>query len=239
MSSSSTQPSAVITQALIKIPSRQEGWLKAGVCSIRLFSTMSSLQICSVLRLLSSALGLLAAAQAFGQSAAQAEYVLQPMDVVKVEVFQEPDMLREVRVAQDSSINLPLINRVDLKGKTVQEAQDIIRDLYNKDYLVNPQVNLTVMEYSKRDVKVLGQVTKAGSVDIPTDRPLKLLDAIALAGGFTRLADRKKVTLTRTTPDGTTTTTEINAESIIQSKNSADQWVLQYGDVINVPERLF
>lgn len=201
----------------------------------------SQLLSLSVIRLLTSVVCLatvLFTPRAFAQSA-QAEYVLQPMDVVKVEVFQEPDMLREVRVAQDSSINLPLINRVDLKGKTVQEAQDIIRDLYNQDYLVNPQINLTVVEYSKRDVKVLGQVTKAGAVDIPNDRPLKLLDAIALAGGFTRLADRKKVTLTRTGPDGTTTTTEINAESIIQSKNSADQWVLQYGDVINVPERLF
>lgn len=169
----------------------------------------------------------------------QAEYILQPMDVVKVEVFQEPDMLREVRIAQDGSVTLPLINKVDLKGKTVEQAQDSIRQLYDKDYLVNPQINLSVIEYAKRDVKVLGQVGKPGAVGIPTDRPLKLLDAIALAEGFTRLSDRKKVTLTRTNPDGTTTTTEINAESIIQSRNSADQWVLQHGDVINVPERLF
>jgi polysaccharide export outer membrane protein len=180
----------------------------------------------------------LLASRAEAQSA-QAEYVLQPMDVVKVEVFQEPDMLREVRIAQDGSVTLPLINKVDLKGKTVEQAQDSIRQLYDKDYLVNPQINLTVVEYAKRDVKVLGQVGKPGAVDIPTDRPLKLLDAIALAEGFTRLSDRKKVTLTRTNADGTTTTTEINAESILQSRNSADQWVLQHGDVINVPERLF
>lgn len=159
------------------------------------------------------------------------------MDVVKVEVFQEPDMERQVRISQDGSVTLPLINRVDLKGKTVQQAQDTIRQLYDKDYLVNPQINLTVMEYAKRDVKVLGQVSKPGAVDIPTDRPLKLLDAIALAGGFTRLADQKKVTLTRVNADGATTTTEINADSIIKSKN-ADAWVLQQGDVINVPERL-
>jgi polysaccharide export outer membrane protein len=174
----------------------------------------------------------------FAADSAQAEYVLQPMDLIKVEVFQEPDMERQVRIAQDSTVSLPLINRVDLKGRTVQQAQDIIRDLYNTDYLVNPQINLTVVDYAKRDVKVLGQVGKSGAVDIPTDRPLKLLDAIALAEGFTRLADRKRVTLTRTDAEGKTTTTEINVDSIIQSKNSADQWVLQQGDVINVPERL-
>ncbi|MEJ1973812.1 MAG: polysaccharide biosynthesis/export family protein [Lacunisphaera sp.] len=170
--------------------------------------------------------------------AGQAEYILQPMDLVKIEVFQEPDMERQVRITQDSSITLPLINKVDLKGRTVQQAQEVIRELYDKDYLVNPQINLTVMEYAKRDVKVLGQVGKPGAVDIPTDRPLKLLDAIALAEGFTRLADRKRVTLTRTDASGKTTTTEINADSIIQSRNSADQWTLQQGDVINVPERL-
>lgn len=167
----------------------------------------------------------------------QSEYILQPMDFIKIEVFQEPDLERQVRITQDSSITLPLINKVDLKGRTVQQAEELIGELYNKDYLVNPQISLTVMEYAKRDVKVLGQVGKPGAVDIPTDRPLKLLDAIALVGGFTRLADRKHVTLTRIEPDGTTTTTEINADAIIQSKNS-DAWVLQQGDVLNVPERL-
>lgn len=160
------------------------------------------------------------------------------MDRIKVQVFQEPDMEREVRIAQDGSVTLPLINKVDLKGRTVQQAEDIIRQLYDKDYLVNPQINLTIEEYAKRDVKVIGQVGKPGAVDIPTDRPLKLLDAIALAGGFTRLADPKKVTLTRVNADGSTTTNEINADSIIKSKNSADAWSLQQGDVINVPERL-
>src|SRR6478609_4095691 len=64
---------------------------------------------------------LLGVSRATAQSA-QAEYVLQPMDLVKVEVFQEPDMERQVRISQDSTISLPLINRVDLKGKTVQQA---------------------------------------------------------------------------------------------------------------------
>jgi polysaccharide biosynthesis/export protein len=179
----------------------------------------------------------LLAPSAFAQSSSQAEYVLQPMDLVKVEVFQEPDLERQVRLAQDSAITLPLISRVELRGRTVQQAEEIIRHLYDKDYLVNPQINLTVLEYAKRDVKVLGQVGKPGAVEIPTDRPLKLLDVIALAGGFTRLADRKQVTLTRITADGTTTTTEINVDAILQSKK-AEQWVLQQGDVINVPERL-
>lgn len=166
------------------------------------------------------------------------EYVLQPLDLIKMEVFQEPDMERQVRLSQDSTVTLPMINTVSLKGKTLQEAQETIRQLYDRDYLVNPQINLTVLEYAKHDVKVLGQVDKAGAIEIPADKPLKLLDAIALAGGFTRLADRRHVTLTRTNEDGKPTTTEINVDDIIQSKTSSDTWLLREGDVIYVPERI-
>lgn len=171
-------------------------------------------------------------------SAQKADYILQPLDVIKLEVFQEPDLERQVRLSQECIVTLPLIQAVSLKGKTLQQAQDIIRVLYDRDFLVNPQVNLTLVESIKRDVKVLGQVDKAGAVEIPADKPLKLLDAIALAGGFTRLADRRHVTLTRVSADGATTTTEINADNILQSKNASDTWTLQEGDVIFVPERI-
>ena len=167
-----------------------------------------------------------------------ADYVLQPQDLVKFEVFQETDMERKVRLSRDCQITLPLIGTVDLKGRTIQQAQYLIQELYNRDYLVNPQINLLVLEYAKHDVKVLGQVEKAGAVEIPTDKPLKLLDSIALAGGFTRLADRKHITLTRQNPDGKTVTSEINADDILQSKRSSDEWILQEGDVIFVPERI-
>jgi polysaccharide export outer membrane protein len=104
---------------------------------------------------------------------------------------------------------------------------------------VNPQINLLVLEYAKHDVKVLGQVDKAGPVDIPTDRPLKILDAIALAGGFTRLADRRHITLTRLGADGKTITSEINVDDILQSRNPEDSaLILRQGDVIFVPERV-
>jgi polysaccharide biosynthesis/export protein len=167
----------------------------------------------------------------------QPDYVLQPYDMIKVVVFQEPDLEREVRLSPDATVTLPLIQTVDLKGKTVRDAQALIRGLYDRDYLVNPQINITVLEYSKVSVNVLGSVNLPGSVVIPPDQGLNLLDAIAHAGGFSRLADRKTIKLSRTSPDGKTTTYIINADDIIQSK-SADSWPLQKSDVIYVPERL-
>jgi polysaccharide export outer membrane protein len=169
--------------------------------------------------------------------ASQLDYILRPFDLVQVVVFQEPDIERKARLSEESSLTLPLIGTVNLAGKTVRQAQDLITDLYNRDYLVNPQVNITVLEYAKVTVNVLGSVTNPGSIAIPPDQPLKLIDAVTRAGGFTRLADRKRVKLTRITKDGATTTTIINVDDILQS-TSSDSWILQKGDVIYVPERI-
>ncbi len=167
----------------------------------------------------------------------RADYILQPFDLIKIEVFQEPDLERQVRLSQDSIVTLPLIGPIAMKGKTVAEAQKMIRDLYDREYLVNPQINLEVIEYAKETVTVLGSVNTAGAVLIPPDQPLKLLDAIGRAGGFSRLADRKHLKLTRMGDDGKTSTVVINADDIIGS-TSGDQWVLIKGDVIYVPERI-
>jgi polysaccharide export outer membrane protein len=173
-----------------------------------------------------------------GQISPISDYVLQAQDLIKVEVFQEPDMERQVRLSQDGKVTLPLIGTVELRGKTIQQAQDLIRKLYDRDYLVNPQINVLVLEYAKHDVNVLGQVEKAGAIEIPSDKPLKLLDAIALAGGFTRLADRKHISLTRLGTDGKTATSEVNADAILQSRSSDEDLQLKEGDVVFVPERI-
>lgn len=166
------------------------------------------------------------------------DYTLQPGDLIEMQVFQEDDLKRDVRISQEYTVTLPLIGTVDLQGKTVRQAQQMIQDLYNKNYLVNPQVNLLVLEYAPRTVNVLGAVNKAGTVDFPPEQPMNLLDAITKAGGFSRLADRSKVKLTRTLPDGTTKSYIIDADDIIKGK-SKDQWPLKKDDVIYVPERLF
>ncbi|MCR6654624.1 MAG: polysaccharide export protein [Opitutus sp.] len=165
-----------------------------------------------------------------------ADYVLQPSDLIRVQIFQEDDLTREVRVSQESSVSLPLIGTIDLRGNTIGVAQERIRALYAADYLVNPQVNIIVVEYSKRTVNVLGSVNAPGSVPFPPEQGMNLVDAIARAGGFNRLADRKRVKLTRVT-DGKTENFIINADEIIQG-NTTQAWQLQKDDVIYVPERV-
>lgn len=168
---------------------------------------------------------------------AKSDYILQASDLIRVQIFQEDDLTREVRVSQEYSIVLPMIGSVDVRGKTLRQAEEIIRDRYDRDFLVNPQVNVIVLEYAKRTVNVMGSVNQPGAVLFPQEEDLSLLDAISRAGGFNRLADRKRVKLSRTLPDGRTESTEINADDLIKSGNTKS-YILQRDDVIFVPERL-
>jgi len=202
---------------------------------------MRSCAICLFILLATTSTGITAADGNAGQiagsaPAAQADYLLQPYDLIEVVVFQEPDLAREVRLSQDATISLPLIGSVDLNARTVREAQELVRKLY-LDYLVSPQINITVKEYARETVNVLGAVNTPGAINIPPEQPLKLLDAITRAGGFSRLADRNKVKLTRLNGNGKTSTFVINADDIIQSKSN-EPWILSKGDVIYVPERI-
>jgi len=165
------------------------------------------------------------------------DYVLQPSDLVRVMVFQEPDLLREVRLTQECTITLPLIGTIELKGRTVRQAEEIIRSLYDKDYLVNPQVNLTVLEYTQRTVQVVGAVNQPGAVVFPPEQKMGLVEAIARAGGQSRIADLKRVRLTRTSPEGKTDNFTVNVDDLMKGA-SGEQWLLLKGDVVFVPERL-
>lgn len=181
-----------------------------------------------------------AAPDAAKADASQTDYVLQPQDLLRVQIFQEDDINRlgEVRVSQDFTVSLPLIGTVNLKGKTKGQAQDIIRELYDRDYLVDPQVNVFVLEYVPRNVVVSGAVGAQGVVPFPREQGLNLLEAISRAGGFTRLADKKHVKLKRTYPDGKPPETfDINAEDLSKG-DTAQTWPLQPNDVITVPERI-
>lgn len=169
--------------------------------------------------------------------ATKSDYVLQASDLLRVQVFQEDDLTREVRVSQEYTIVLPMIGSVDVRGKTLRQVEEIIRDRYDRDYLVNPQVNVIVLEYAKRTVNVMGSVNQPGAVLFPEEQELTILDAISRAGGFNRLADRKRVKLSRTLPDGRTESIEVNTDDLIKSGNTKT-FVLQRDDVIFVPERV-
>lgn len=165
------------------------------------------------------------------------DYVLQPLDLIRIIVFQEPDLERQVRISQEYTVNLPLIGQVNLSGRSVRQAEELIGQLYDKDYLRNPQITITVLEYTPRTVQVLGAVNQPGSIAFTPEQQMGLVEAIARAGGHARIADLRRVRLTRVRPDGTRDTVTINVDDIMKGSGS-DVWLLQKDDVIFVPERI-
>ncbi|MEA3208225.1 MAG: polysaccharide biosynthesis/export protein [Chthoniobacter sp.] len=167
----------------------------------------------------------------------QSNYVLVPNDLIDVKVFQEDDLTSRVRISKDGSVTLPLIGSVAVGGRTTQEAAHTIREMLAKDYLVNPQVNLTVIEYSKRRFTVLGQVNRPGAYEMPDRDSMGLLQAIGMAGGYTRIADPAKITLKRSV-NGKDSVMKLNAKTMA-SQGAASGFEVQQGDIITVGESIF
>jgi polysaccharide export outer membrane protein len=171
-----------------------------------------------------------------GSSKDTRAYVLRANDVVQVNVYQEDDMGAKSRLEKDGTILLPLVGKVQIGGKTLEEASNYIRDLLAKDYLVHPQVSVTLTEFAKRRFTVLGQVQRPGSYEMPNDEPLNLLQAIAMAGGYTRIGAPTKVTVQRVVGDDTKTF-KLDAEAMSKDKN-AKAFEIQPDDTITVGERM-
>lgn len=163
-------------------------------------------------------------------------YVLSALDLIQFRIYGESELDSEVRISADGIISLPFIGVIEIAGKTVLEARQLIYDLYDRDYFVNPQIQIHVIEYATRRVHVLGQVTNQGFVFIPPEESFSLLQAISAAGGFTRLANPRAVQLKRVGEDGEIQVNTINVDNIMKDPKARD-WLLKTDDTIYVPER--
>ena len=152
-------------------------------------------------------------------------------------IFREPDLTTRSRVASDGTVQLPLIGDVKVAGMTVRSAREIIRKRYDADYLVDPQVYLNVINYAQRKFTILGQVTKPGTYEFPGGDSLSLLQAVGMAGGFTRTADRGKVIIKRPAKGGAEETLKLNAKKMAAEGKGV--FNIAPGDVITVGESWF
>ena len=162
------------------------------------------------------------------------EYVLRPGDVVQVKVYQEDDLASTSRIGPDGAIALPLLGSVRVASNTVSHATAIIASLLAKDYLVNPQVTLNVTEFAKRRFTVLGQVQRPGTYEMPAHEPVNLLQAIAAAGGFTRIGNPRRITVQRTVGSENQ---KINLDSEAMSKKKEQLFFIRQDDVVVVGEK--
>src|SRR5947199_323083 len=103
------------------------------------------------------------------------------------------------RLNPEGNLSVPLLGSVHLAGLTLTQAAAKITELYGRDYLVNPKVNVMLLNYAKRRFSILGQVNRPGSYEMPESSPggIDLLEAVAMAGGYTRIAAPERITVRR------------------------------------------
>ncbi len=170
-------------------------------------------------------------------AAAADNYRVSPGDIVQVSVFQEKDLTSSYRVMADGTISMPLIGSVRVAGMPSSAASAAIRARLLDGYLVDPQVTLRVIGYAKMRFTVLGQVATPKSLSVPANEKLTLLQAIAMAGGPTRLANQRKVTVKREV-DGELRVLEFDTKKMARDGTSGS-FLVRDRDIITVSESIF
>lgn len=164
-------------------------------------------------------------------------YVLKPSDVIEIEVYQEQDLNKTVRIEGDGTVSLALVGKIKVAGMTVAESKSLVTNLYNRDYLVDPQISVLVVSFSPKVIRILGSVNRPGVVEIPPDRDMMLTEAMAMANGITRLGNPKSLKIKRVDENGRSRQMEVNFTKIVTDPDVKDI-ILQEGDTIWVPERI-
>lgn len=157
------------------------------------------------------------------------DYKIGPQDVLRIDVWKEPEISRTIPVRPDGKVSLPLLNDVQAAGLTSVQLANVIRDGLTK-YITSPQVTVIVTEINSRRVYCTGEVTKPGALSLLP--AMTALQAISSCGGFTQFAKMKGVYILRN-ENGQQVKHPFNYKEVIRGK--AEDVPLQPGDVIVVP----
>jgi len=155
-------------------------------------------------------------------------------DIFEVRVFQEPDLSGIFQVGPQGDIVFPLCRKVTVGGLTANATAEALRTCLADGFLRNPQVSVLVKEYNSKKVFVFGEVQKPGTFLF--EDGMSVVQAITLAGGFTKGASQNSTSLTRHV-GGEEVKVKVNVQDIALGK--APNVLLEPGDIVYVPESLF
>ncbi len=153
----------------------------------------------------------------------QSVYTLGSGDKVRVTVFGEEDLSGEFEVSGAGVVSLPLIGAVPAQGNSIKQLEDLVEAKLADGYLRNPRVTIEVLNY--RPFYVMGEVKEPGSY--PYVSGMTVLNAVALAGGFTYRADEDDIRLIR------------SSDRSERERTVGLNAVVLPGDVVRVEERFF
>ncbi|MBC7962429.1 MAG: SLBB domain-containing protein [Steroidobacteraceae bacterium] len=174
-------------------------------------------------------------------SAHAKDYLIGSQDVLKIAVFENPDLTTEARVSEDGKITFPLLGEIDAKNLTTRQVEKSIADkLISGNIVKDPQVNVFVLNYRGRKVTIIGEVIKPGQYDISVSTTI--LDVISLALGMNQNAGYQ-LTVFRKDPAGvdkeSTTKISVDVDRLLNGGDLTQDIELQNADVIYVPKTIF
>lgn len=163
------------------------------------------------------------------------DMTLGPGDTFEIMVYEEKELSGKYRVADDGTINFPLVGAVVIAGKGPTAIASTIRDaLVQKQILRNPSVSVYVVEYASKRINVVGAVQHPGS--LPWTAGMGVVQAISVAGGLTPLAAANDTIVTRQVA-GQPKRYRVSVRRITEGQEG--DFTLEAGDIVYVPERIF
>ena len=153
-------------------------------------------------------------------------------DLLAINVWKEPEISRAVAVRPDGKISIPLIGELKANGLTPRALQSMIATKL-RSYLFEPEVTVIVQEIRSQRFNIVGEVNRPGTY--PLIRPMTVLDAVALAGGFRDFAKITKIYVLRLRPDGPRMRSPFNYKDVIKGHNFYQNLELEPHDTIVVP----
>jgi protein involved in polysaccharide export with SLBB domain len=159
---------------------------------------------------------------------------LGPGDVIEVRVFREQEISGIYQVGSDGDVLFPLCERVVVGGLGANAAAEKFRDCLAAGFMRDPQVTVLVREYNSKKVFVFGEVQKPGTFTYQDG--MSVVQAVTLAGGFTRTAARNSTSVTRRVR-GQEVKVKVNVQDIALGK--VPNFTLEPGDIVYVPESMF
>ncbi len=159
---------------------------------------------------------------------------LGPGDVIEVRVYREQEISGIYQVGSDGDVIFPLCQRVVVAGLAPNKAAEEFRDCLAASFMRDPQVTVLVREYNSKKIFVFGEVQKPGTFTYQDG--MSIVQAVTLAGGFTRTASQNKTSVTRRI-NGQEVKVKVQVQDIALGK--LPNFTLEPGDIVYVPESLF
>jgi polysaccharide export outer membrane protein len=160
-------------------------------------------------------------------------YVIGVRDLLRISVWQNEAVTIDVPVRPDGKVSVPLIGDVTARGLTPEQLKEVVTKQLSK-HLDSPDVTVIVLEMNSRFVSVVGRVTN--TTRVPVSEDLRVVEAIALAGGFDEFADTDNVRIVRHQPDGSEVEYHFDYDAYMTGRAPGTNFLLQAGDVIYVPD---